>query len=109
MIPGSRGALTYLVLPREPGERSAFSLAHGAGRKWSRSASRARLEKRFSAKDLTRSELGSHVVCEDKELLYEEAPQAYRNICIVIDDLINDGLIDVLAALKPLVTYKVRR
>jgi hypothetical protein len=49
---------------------SAFSLAHGAGRKWSRSDSRARLEKRFSAKDLVRTELGSHVICEDKELLF---------------------------------------
>jgi release factor H-coupled RctB family protein len=109
IIPGSRGALTYLVMPKEPGARSAFSLAHGAGRKWSRSDSRARLEKRYSAKDLTRTELGSHVICEDKELLYEEAPQAYKNITVVIDDLVKAGLVDVLAVLKPLVTYKVRR
>ena len=109
IIPGSRGAFTYLVAPKEPCERSAFSLAHGAGRKWSRSDSRARLEKRFSAKDLARTELGSHVICEDKELLYEEAPQAYKNITIVIDDLVKAGLVDVLAIMKPLVTYKVRR
>jgi len=109
IIPGSRGAFTYIVVPKEPGEQSAFSLAHGAGRKWSRSDSRARLEKRFSAKDLTRTELGSHVICEDKELLYEEAPQAYKNITIVIDDLVKAGLVEVLAVLKPLVTYKVRR
>ena len=109
VIPGSRGALTYVVAPKDPGEHSAFSLAHGAGRKWSRSDSRARLEKRFSAKDLLRTELGSHVICEDKELLYEEAPQAYKNIDIVIDDLVKAGLIEVIAILKPLVTYKVRR
>ncbi len=109
VIPESRGAHTYLVLPKGPGERSAFSLAHGAGRKWSRSDSRARLEKRFSAKDLTRTELGSHVICEDKELLYQEAPQAYKKITTVIDDLVNAGLVEVLAVLKPLVTYKVRR
>ncbi len=109
VIPGSRGAFTYLVAPKDPGEKSAFSLAHGAGRKWSRSDSRARLENRFSAKDLARTELGSHVICEDKELLYEEAPQAYKNITVVIDDLIQAGLVDVLAVMKPLVTYKVRR
>jgi release factor H-coupled RctB family protein len=68
-----------------------------------------RLEKRFSAKDLARTELGSHVICEGKELLYEEAPQAYKNITIVIDDLVNAGLVDVLAVMRPLVTYKVRR
>jgi release factor H-coupled RctB family protein len=109
IIPGSRGAFTYLVAPKEPRQESAFSLAHGAGRKWSRSDSRARLEKRFSAKDLVRTELGSHVICEDKELLYEEAPQAYKNITVVIDDLVKAGLVDVLAVMKPLVTYKVRR
>jgi release factor H-coupled RctB family protein len=109
VIPGSRGAFSYVVLPKEPNDSSAFSLAHGAGRKWSRSDSRARLEKRFSAKDLTRTELGSRVICEDRELLYEEAPQAYKNITIVIEDLVNAGLIDVIAILKPLVTYKVRR
>ena len=109
IIPGSRGAFTYLVSPKEGGEKSAFSLAHGAGRKWSRSDSRARLAKRFSAKDLVRTELGSHVICEDKELLYEEAPQAYKNITIVIDDLVKAGLVDILAEMKPLVTYKVRR
>ena len=49
------------------------------------------------------------MICEDKELLYEEAPQAYKNITIVIDDLVQAGLVDVLAIMKPLVTYKVRR
>ena len=109
VIPGSRGTFSYLVSPRDPGERSAFSLAHGAGRKWSRSDSRARLEKRFTARDLNRTEIGSHVICEDKDLLYEEAPQAYKNIDVVINDLVTAGLADVIAVLKPLVTYKVRR
>jgi len=44
VIPGSRGARSYVVVPRHPTERSAFSIAHGAGRKWARSDSRARLE-----------------------------------------------------------------
>jgi release factor H-coupled RctB family protein len=84
-------------------------LVHGAGRKWSRTDSRARLEKRYSAKDLTRTGLGSYVICEDKDLLYEEAPQAYKNINIVVDDLVQAGLAEVAAVLRPLVTYKVRR
>jgi release factor H-coupled RctB family protein len=109
VIPGSRGAFSYLVQPLAPREHSAFSLAHGAGRKWSRTDSRAKLEKRYTAKQLERTELGSHVICEDKALLYEEAPQAYKNITTVIDDLVREGLIEVLAILRPLVTYKVRR
>ena len=109
VISGSRGAFSYLVLPVEAGERSCYSLAHGAGRKWARADSRARLEKRFTAKDLTRTELGSHVICEDKELLFEEAPQAYKNIAVVIDDLVREGLIQIVATLRPVLTYKVRR
>lgn len=109
MIPGSRGAFSYLVLPVDAGERSCYSLAHGAGRKWARTDSRARLEKRFTAKDLTRTDLGSHVICEDRELLYGEAPQAYKNITVVIDDLVREGLVQIVAQLRPVVTYKVRR
>jgi len=109
VVPGSRGAFSYLVRPAEGLERSAFSLAHGAGRKWSRSDSRGRLEKRYTAKQLTRTDLGSYVICEDKDLLYEEAPQAYKNITVVIEDLVREGLAEVVAVLRPLVTYKVRR
>ncbi len=109
VIPGSRGAFSYLVLPVGASERSCYSLAHGAGRKWARTDSRARLEKRVTAKDLTRTDLGSHVICEDRELLYEEAPQAYKNITVVIDDLVREGLIQIVALLRPAVTYKVRR
>lgn len=109
IIPGSRGARTYLVRPKQPTIDSAWSLAHGAGRKWSRSDSRGRLEKRFTAKQLVKTDLGSLVICEDKDLLYEEAPQAYKSIETVIDDLVEAQLIEVIAILKPLVTYKVRR
>jgi release factor H-coupled RctB family protein len=49
------------------------------------------------------------VICEDRELLYEEAPQAYKNITVVIDDLVREGLIQIIALLRPVVTYKVRR
>jgi release factor H-coupled RctB family protein len=109
LIPGSRGAFTYVMRPTGPTERSAFSLAHGAGRKWARSDCRGRLEKRYTSKDLLRTELGSLVICEDKDLLYEEAPQAYKNISVVIEDLIQDGLAEVIGILRPLITYKVRR
>lgn len=109
VIPGSRGTFSYLMKPLNPSAVSAYSLAHGAGRKWSRSDSRARLEKRYRANDLVRTSLGSYVICEDKELLFEEAPQAYKNIDIVIADMVNAGLAEVMAVLRPVVTYKVRR
>jgi len=48
------------------------------------------------------------VICEDKDLLYEEAPQAYKNIESVISDMVSFGLIQVVARFTPLLTYKVR-
>jgi release factor H-coupled RctB family protein len=109
VIPGSRGSVSYLVQPTGDPALSGWSLAHGAGRKWSRSETRGRLEKRFSAQDLTRTELGSWVICERTDLLYEEAPQAYKNIDQVVQDLVDAGCVKVLAILQPLITYKTRR
>lgn len=109
VIPGSRGSFSYLVEPTSQGMESGFSLAHGAGRKWARSDARGRLEKRYSVEKLQRTELGSHVICEDKDLIYEEAPQAYKEIEIVIQDLVDAGLVRVVAVLRPLISYKTRK
>ena len=108
IIPGSRGSLTYLVKVLGDGEKNLHSLAHGVGRKWKRGECRQRLSKRFSKDTLRQTSLGSHVICDDKELLYEEAPQAYKKVDHVIDSLVTAGLIEVIATLKPIVTYKVR-
>lgn len=57
---------------------------------------------------MRRTKLGSFVICEDRDLLYEEAPQAYKNIETVIDDMVSFGLISVVAIFEPVLTYKVR-
>ncbi|HUR45722.1 MAG TPA: RNA ligase RtcB family protein [Candidatus Saccharimonadales bacterium] len=108
VIPGSRGSLSYLVQPQGDIAASGWSLAHGAGRKWTRSAARARARERFSVDELIQTPLGSRVICESRELLYEEAPMAYKNIEQVIADLVDAGLISVIATLRPLLTYKTR-
>ena len=108
VIPGSRGSLTYVVQPI-PAEASLNSVAHGAGRKWARGECKDRLLDRYSARSLTRTELGGLVICEDKDLLFEEAPMAYKNIDNVIREMKDAGLVRVIATLKPVITYKVRR
>jgi release factor H-coupled RctB family protein len=109
VIPGSRGSLTYLVKPAGDGESHAWSLAHGAGRKWARSESRLRMRERFEVAELVQTPLGGRVICEERDLLYEEAPAAYKNIEAVIQDLVDAGLISVLATFRPLLTYKTRK
>ncbi|MBK8751617.1 MAG: RNA ligase RtcB family protein [Candidatus Competibacteraceae bacterium] len=109
VIPGSRGALSYLVQPRADSDHSLRSLAHGAGRKWKRGEARSRLSRRQRPEDLITTSLGGRVICEDKELLYDEAPENYKGIDRVVADLGEAGLIDVIATLRPVLTYKMRR
>lgn len=108
LIAGSRGAPSYVVMPTGDGADSCWSLAHGAGRKWTRSDARAKLRDRFAPSQLTQTELGSRVICDDRDLLYEEAPQAYKPITQVIDDLVAANLCQPMARLRPVVTYKAR-
>jgi release factor H-coupled RctB family protein len=109
VIPGSRGSMSYVVKPTGNGESHAWSLAHGAGRKWARSDARQRMRERFSVSELAQTPLGGRVVCEERDLLYEEAPAAYKNIEAVIADLVAAGLVSVIATLRPLLTYKTRK
>jgi release factor H-coupled RctB family protein len=109
MIPGSRGTPSYLVRATGNGEQAAWSLAHGAGRRWQRGYAKSRLSHKYRVEDLVRTELGGRVICEDRELLYDEAPQAYKDIAQVIADLEAAGLIETIAVYRPVLTYKVRR
>ncbi len=109
VIPGSRGSLSYLVKPTGDGESHAWSLAHGAGRKWARSEARLRMRERFHRHQLVQTPLGGRVVCEERDLLYEEAPGAYKKIETVVQDLVDAGLVSVIATLRPLLTYKTRK
>jgi len=108
IVPGSRGSLSYLLQPnfKDLTEKSNYSLAHGAGRKWERSSAEAKLKNRYTKERLKRTAIGSRVICHDSKLLYEEAPEAYKNIDIVIDDLVEAGLATVVATFKPILTYK---
>lgn len=105
VIPGSRGDFSYLVEPH-PDAESLFSLAHGAGRKWMRSECKDRLSAKFTVDQMSRTHFGSRVICRDRQLIYQEAPQAYKPIDTIVDSLQQAGLITVVARLKPVLTYK---
>lgn len=109
LIPGSRGSLSYLVRPKGDQRNNLLSLPHGAGRKWDRAGCKERLRSRYDINALKRTGLGGHVICDDRALLYEEAPYAYKNIDQVIQDLLDENLVEVIATFKPLVTYKNRK
>lgn len=109
MLPGSRDAHSYLLEPiAKEGSVSLHSLAHGAGRKWQRTDCKDRLFTLATPAQLRRTGLGGRVICNDRALIYEEAPQAYKAIDSVLDSLVGAGLVRVLARSKPVLTYKTR-
>ena len=106
VIAGTRGSCSYLVLPAGDPDDYLHSLAHGSGRKWTRLSTRSRMRDKYDVRSLLKTRIGSKVVCPDKNLLYEEAPDAYKNVEHVIGDLQSAGMIRVIARLKPLLNCK---
>ncbi|KHD36708.1 peptide chain release factor H [Clostridium acetobutylicum] len=106
VVAGSRGDYSYIVKPINPSLETGFSIAHGAGRKWKRSGCKEKLQGKFSKKAIRNRSFSYNLICSNTNLVYEEAPEAYKNIDRVIDDLLSFNLIKVVAKLKPLITYK---
>jgi release factor H-coupled RctB family protein len=109
MLPGSRDDYSYLIEPvTEAGALSLHSLAHGAGRKWQRTDCKGRLARIATPAQLSRTGMGGRVICNDKALIYEEAPQAYKSVDSVLDSLVGAGLVRLISRSKPVLTYKTR-
>lgn len=104
-IPGSRATLSYLVEPLAPSPLEALgSLAHGAGRKYDRASMHGRVRtKKSDLAQLTRNPFGGMIMCEDRDLLVEEAGEAYKDPARVIADLVDFGLARVVASFRPLI------
>ena len=117
-LPGSRATPTAILQPRwvDPFTelaRDAQSVAHGAGRAMTRARALQSLSSKYKHDPqrllIPQQGEGTWVVCEDKQLVWEEAPEAYKVVHAVAADLENAGLVDVLGWCQPRVSYKVRR
>ncbi|RPB12674.1 release factor H-coupled R [Morchella conica CCBAS932] len=127
-LPGSRGTPTLILRPlfseaTGHGAQNALSLAHGAGRVMSRSKARVGIARKYNGdtevmtnmKPFSRSGKGrvvegaGWVVCDDKELVWEEAPEAYKDVEVVGEEMVRCGVAAVVGRVVPRVTYKVRR
>jgi release factor H-coupled RctB family protein len=105
LIAGTRGTPSYLV-HAHAGEDAGYSVAHGAGRKMSRADALVRGKAKHTIEELRRTPVGSVVVCGDRQLLFEEAPTAYKRIEQVIGDLVAHELATPIVSTVPVVTYK---
>ncbi|RAO60748.1 uncharacterized protein LUPAC06_01371 [Micromonospora saelicesensis] len=105
LIAGTRGTASYLVAAHA-GPEANHSVAHGAGRKMSRADALRRGRAKHTVEELRRTPVGSLVVCGDRQLLFEEAPTAYKRIEQVIADLVEHRLATPVVSTTPVVTYK---
>ncbi len=71
-----------------------------------RATAHSKMTHKYSVADMEHTPMGSRVVCEDKTLLFEEAPEAYKCIEEVIEELQAAGLLTVVCVLRPIITYK---
>lgn len=106
-LAGSRDAPSYLLSVPDLVPEALGSVSHGAGRRYDRASMHGRMRKAKSdLAALTRNRFGGRVVCEDRDLLMEEAGPAYKNPEAVLRDLADLGLAQPVARLVPLITYK---
>jgi len=105
LIPGDMGRYSF-VLVGAPGsmEQSFGTTCHGAGRRQSRTAAK----KSLSPSDLLDqlSARGVTIRVHSKNLLTEEAPQAYKDAQQVVNVVHNAGLASLVVRLKPMIVVK---
>jgi release factor H-coupled RctB family protein len=106
IVLGSRGAPSW-IMRGTGGEAGLGSAAHGAGRRMTRSEAVDKLGHRYRRSEVVRSPLGGRVLCDDKILLFEEHPDAYKAIEPVICALETHRQATRVAALTPLITVKL--
>ncbi len=102
LIPGSMGSPSYVV-KAEPGVEKLYnSVNHGAGRVLSRSAAK----REVSIDQLEERMAGILLSGKNYKAYLDEAPQAYKNIDLVIETLTDLGFSSKVARLKPLAVIK---
>jgi len=105
LIPGSMGTSSFvLVGGARSFEKSLGSACHGAGRRLSRRAARKQVRGRELQDQL--HERGIFIKAGSLSGIAEEAPQAYKDVNMVVEAVHQNGLARKVAKLKPMAVIK---
>jgi tRNA-splicing ligase RtcB len=105
LIPGDMGTASYVMSGTQKAMEETFgSTCHGAGRVMSRHAAIRATKGRSISGELEAK--GILVLARSRETLYEEAPEAYKNIDDVVHVVHQAGLSRKVAKLRPLGVVK---
>ncbi len=105
LVPGSMGTASWVLRGTEKSmEFSWGSSCHGAGRTMSRSQAKKKIRGEDLREKLERG--GIQIRSRSMAGLAEEAPSAYKDVNAVVDTVVNIGIAEKVALLKPLVVIK---
>ncbi len=105
LIAGSMGTSSYILSGTEKSEEETFgSSCHGAGRQMSRKKAIKEFWGDKIQKELTSKGIVARAT--HSKVLAEEAPEAYKNVDLVIDSVVKAGINKKVVRLKPLGVVK---
>jgi len=117
-LPGSRGTPTLILQPTFSastswGLKNGLSLAHGAGRAMSRTKALSTLGQKYKDQNILEPRSsdpeGTWVICDEKDVVFEEAPEAYKDVEAVGQDLADAGAANIVGWCRARISYKVRK
>jgi len=105
LIPGSMGTASYVLTGTAKSMKRSFGTAcHGAGRRMSRRAARRKIHGR-ELQDELRSQ-GIFVQAGSLSGIAEEAPEAYKDVHLVVEAVCQAGIANKVARLNPMAVIK---
>ncbi len=105
LVPGSMGTASWVLIGTERSmERSWGSTCHGAGRVMSRAKAKKEVRGESLRQELERS--GIKVRAGSMPGLAEEAPQAYKDVDMVVETVSQAGIARKVARLRPAAVIK---
>ena len=105
LIPGSMGTCSYVLAGQQQSMETSFgSCCHGAGRSMSRRAAKKAVDAPSLLREL--KEEGIHIQAGSYRGVAEEAPQAYKDVNLVVETVHLAGIAKKVARLKPVAVIK---
>jgi tRNA-splicing ligase RtcB len=101
IVPGSMGTSSYVMAGLPNAKETYFSINHGAGR----TMSRRQAKKTIKKQDFEQI-MGDIVYNKPFHVIADEAPQAYKDISLVIETLVEAKIAKKVCRLEPLAVIK---
>lgn len=101
IVPGSMGTSSYVMVGLPQTAETYYSINHGAGRAMSRGEARRTIKKEEFEK-----KMGEILYNKPFHVISDEAPQAYKDIDLVVETLVEAGLSKKVCRLRPLAVIK---